>query len=278
VSSRFIYAMRLNTLTELPRSYHKSFSSFAAGCGVKPAVYSRVSSVIPWIERTVCQLTSNPAALPFRCPDLACPIETALFGSPLAVLPRVSGIDGFRVLNGFPVAKLRQLPRAGTPLLANTTRVVKVMAISPKKATRYCQWTVTVPPVAPMASVQFNVSRATSRQVILVPFPPDVSGFVYRIRATVINGTRPLHGGSQARLLASLRPDPFGDSAGPPPAAAFPRTMVALGTKETRRSLALPFPVPIASTCLIAVRAVKVTNLANVSIELRLYGQQHAAH
>jgi hypothetical protein len=91
------------------------------------------------------------------------------------------------------------------------------------------------------------------------------------MQTAVINGTRPLRGGNKALVLASLQHDPFGELASPR------TTVVALRTNEMRRSVSLPVPVPIATTWLIAVRPVRVTNLANVAIELRLYGQQHVA-
>jgi hypothetical protein len=237
-----------------------------AACGVTPAVYSRVSTAIDWIRRTACQLTTNASALTFPCPDLVCPIDTTVFGTPTAVLPRVASADTFHAWNGFRIARLTQYPLVGTKIPPNSVQQVRVFATDPSNRTLTCQWNVRVPPTTIIASFDFNVSQSAPQHSRGLSIPLDVSGNAFRIRTLLGNGTSRLRGGAKAFLFVVLNNN-----------QAPAQRVVALRNNETVRNVQLVTAVPLTTDWKVTLRAVGVTNVKSVSVQVQLLGQKDVA-
>jgi hypothetical protein len=229
-------------------------------------VYSRVSTASDWIRRTACQLTTNATALAFPCPDLVCPIDTTVFGAPVAAVPRVASVDTFHAWNGFKISRLSQSPLAGTKIPANSVETVRVSATDPSNRTASCLWTVRVPPTAVIATFDFNVSQSAPLHSRSVSFPQDVSGNVFRLKTLLASGTRRLRGGPKAYVVALL-------SNSQAPA----QRVVALLHNETIRTVKLVTAVPLTADWKVTLRAVGVTNVKSVSVQVQLIGQKHVA-
>jgi hypothetical protein len=103
-----------------------------------------VSAVADFVRETICKLTDDAAALPFACPDFACPPDTTIFGLANLQVPTATGKS--RSFNGFVPATVTQIPAAGSPLPHGRATFVNVTAANAAGSTRSCRWKVTVPP------------------------------------------------------------------------------------------------------------------------------------
>lgn len=229
-------------------------------------MYARVSTAIDWIRRTICQLTTNATALSFPCPDLVCPIDTTVFGTPEAILPRVASVDTFHAWNGFKIARLSQYPLVGTKIPPDSVQSVRVVATDPSNRSVTCLWSVRVPPTTTIASLDFNLSRSSPLHARGLSFPQDVSGNVFRVKILLGNGTRRLRGGPRAYLVAVLNNN-----------QAPAQSLLALRHNETVRVVNLATAVPLTTEWRVKLRAVGVTNVKNVSVQVELLGQQDVA-
>jgi hypothetical protein len=162
-----------------------------------PSEFVRISHATDWIERSLCAISENRAALSF-CPPLVCPFDAHILGYPWALLP--NGTGSVFGLHGFDPVHVVQWPPPGTVLRFNTTTNVTITAVDASERVLDCVWRVHVPPLVQVGQLSFDV-HSDYKDTVVARSDVGGTGRIYKMTGRLNERLRGLGASVKARLV-----------------------------------------------------------------------------